>query len=134
MSVVYKVSDTFEVKIDSITVSMSPLDHKIKADMQSSVIAGKPMDAAVIALRHSIKGIKGLKNVDGSAYQLEFEADGSLKEEHIDDLLNIPESVSLNVIAIGLINGVPEGEFLDPESGQPMEGVKFIKKASSRKK
>ena len=134
MSVVYRVSDTFDLKIDSITVTISPLDYKIKADMQASVMAGKPMDAAVMALKHCIKGIKGLKSTDGKAYELEFEADGALKEDHIDDLLNIPESAKLSVIAVGLINGMPEGEFMDPETKVQMEGVEFVKRRASRKK
>lgn len=134
MSVVYRVSDTFDIKIGNTTFSMSPLNYKVKADMQANVIAGKPMDAAVLALRNSVKSVKGLKNPDGSEYELEFNADGSMKEECIDDLLNIPEANSLNVIAISLIHGMPQGEFIDPETGKPMEGVKFVKKGSSRKK
>lgn len=134
MSTVYRVSDTFDLKIDSVTVSISPLNYKIKADMQANVMAGKPMDAAALALRHSVKGINGLKLPDGSAYVLEFEADGSLKENCIDDLLNIPEASKLNVVAISLVNGMPEGEFLDPETGEKLDGVKFVKRPSSRKK
>ena len=134
MSVVYRVSDRFNVKIGNVTVTMSPLGYKIKADMQSYVIAGKPMDAAVVALKNSVKDIKGLKLPDGSEYQLEFDDAGVLKEECVDDLLNIPESEALNVIAIGLVNGMPQGEFIDPQTKKPMEGVKFVKKASSRKK
>jgi len=134
MSVVYRVSDTRELKIDSVTVTLRPLDYKIKADMQASVMAGKPMDAAVMALKHCIKGIKGLKLGDGKTYELEFETDGALKENHIDDLLNIPESAKLSVIAVGLINGMPEGEFMDPETGVQMEGVKFVKRTAPRKK
>ena len=134
MSVVYRVSDKIDVKIGSVTVSLSPLNYKVKADMQAYVIAGKPMDAAVIALKNSVKAIKGLKLSDGSDYELEFDGD-SINDNCIDDLLNIPESDKLNVIAISLINGVPQGEFLDPQTGEPMEGVKFVKqKASTRKK
>jgi len=134
MSVVYRVSDKIDIKIGSVTVSLSPLNYKVKADMQAYVMAGKPMDAAVLALKNGVKDIKGLKLSDGSDYPLEFE-DGIVKDSCIDDLLNIPESEQLNVIAIGLINGVPQGEFLDPSTGKPMEGVKFVtKKASTRKK
>lgn len=134
MSVVYRVSDTFDIKVDNVVFSVSPLNYKVKADMQSYVIAGKPMDAAVVALKNSVKGVSGLKLADGSNYELEFDADGSLKEQCIDDLLNIPEASKLNVIAISLINGMPQGEFIDPETRQPMEGVKFVKKASSSRK
>jgi hypothetical protein len=134
MSVVYRVNDTFDVKIGDVTFSISPLNYKVKADMQSYVIAGKVMDAAVTALKSSVKKVSGLKLPDGSEYELSFNDNGTLKDECIDDLLNLPEASKLNVIAIGLVNGMPEGEFLDPQSGLPLEGVKFIKKATSKKK
>jgi len=135
MSVVYRMNDKREVKVDGIVVSLSPLNYKVKADMQANVMAGKPMDAAVLALKHGVKEIKGLTLLDGSEYSLEFDADGALKDSCIDDLLNIPESSKLNVMAISLINGMPQGEFLDPESGKPMAGVKFVEqKKTSRKK
>lgn len=134
MSVVYRVNDTFELKVGKIVFSLSPLGYKVKADMQSSVLAGKPMDAAVKALKNSIKDVKGLKLPDGSDYELSFEPNGEVSDNCIDDLLNIPEAAKLNVIAISLINGMPQGEFVDAETGKPMEGVSFVKKASSRKK
>lgn len=134
MSVVYRISDTFDVKIGQVTFKISPLDYKTKADMQSKVISGKPMDAAVLALKNAVKDVSGLKLPDGSSYKLEMEENGSLSDNTINDLLNIPEAAQLNVVAISLIHGIPQGEFLDPETGKPMEGVKFIKKGSSRKK
>lgn len=134
MSTVYRITDKVDIKVDDIVVTISPLNYKIKADMQACVMAGKPMDAAVLALKNSIKGIKGLKLHDGSEYELEFESDGSLKEDCITDLLNIPESDKLNVIAISLINGMPQGEFLDPQTKKPMDGVKFVEKAKQQKK
>lgn len=134
MSVVYRVSDTFDIKIGSTVFSMSPLNYKVKADMQAYVLAGRPMDAAVVALKNSVKSVKGLKNPDGTEYELEFNDDGSMKEACVDDLLNIPEANNLNVIAISLINGMPEGDFVDAETGKPLSGVKFVKKAGSRKK
>jgi len=134
MSVVYRVSDTFDLKIGNVVFSISPLDYKVKADMQANVIAGKPMDAAVLALKNSVKSVSGLKTPDGSDYEIDFETDGSMSEDCINDLLNIPEASKLNVIAISLIHGMPQGEFLDPETGKPMDGVKFVKKATSRKK
>lgn len=134
MSVVYRVNDKFDIKIGEVVFSISPLNYKVKADMQSLVIAGKPMDAAVLALKNSVKSVSGLKLPNGSEYSLEFKDNGELEDACIDDLLNIPESSKLNVIAISLIHGMPQGEFLDPETNKPMEGVKFVKKASARKK
>lgn len=134
MSVIYRINDTFELKIGTLVVKLSPLDYKVKADMQANVLAGRPMDAAVLAIRHSIKGVSGLKLPDGSDYELEFNENNSLTENSVNDLLNIPEASKLNMVAISLIHGMPTGEFLDPETGKPLDGVKFVKKESSRKK
>jgi len=134
MSVVYRITDTFDVKIGKVTFKISPLNYKVKADMQALVISGKPMDAAVIAVKNSIKGVAGLSLPDGSAYALEFEDDGSLTDNSINDLMNIPEASQLNVVAITLIHGMPDGEFLDPQTGAPLDGVKMVKGKPARKK
>lgn len=135
MSVVYRTSDTFDIKVGNVVFKISPLDYKVKSDMQASVMAGKPMDAAVMALKHSVKDVEGLNLPDGSKYELEKDDSGLLTENGINDLLNIPEAAKLNIIAVSLIHGIPEGEFIDPDTGKPMDGVKFVKKGSpSRKK
>lgn len=135
MSVVYRIKDTFDVKIGDVVFKISPLDYKVKADMQANVLAGKPMSAAILALKHSVKSVEGLTLEDGSPYELSKDEDGSLDNDAINDLLNIPESAKLNVIAISLIHGMPQGEFVDPETGKPLDGVKFVSKGGkSRKK
>ena len=134
MSVVYRMSDRRQLKIDNIIVSIAPLNYKVKADMQSMVLSGKPMDASVLAIRNSIKGIEGLKLADGSKYEINFDDDGQLSMECVEDLLNIPEASKLNLIAISLVNGMPQKEFMDPESGKPLDGVKFVEKAKAEKK
>lgn len=134
VSTVYRITDTFDLKIDNVVVKLSPLNYKIKSDMQAYVISGKPMSAAVLALKHAIKGISGLQLSDGSEYSLEFDADGSLSENSVNDLLNIPESSKLNLVAISLIHGMPQGEFLDPQTGKQLDGVKFVKKETATRK
>lgn len=133
MSVVYRTSDIIDVKIGKMTISISPLNYKVKSDIQSMLINGKALDAAVLALRHGIKKISGLKLADGSDYKVNLQND-VLDESHIDDLLNIPEQSQLTIIALELVNGIPQKEFVDPQTGGTLEGVKIVKKASSRKK
>lgn len=136
MSVVYTVDDKIDLKIGSVVVTISPLNYKVKCDMQALVLAGKPMDCAVLGLRHSIKSIKGLTRSNGSDYKLKFDDAGVLEDACIDDLLNIPESDNLSTIAITLMRGIPQGEFIDPLDGNKLKGVSFVKeeKSTSRKK
>jgi hypothetical protein len=134
MSTVYTMSDKRQLKIDDVTITISPLDYKTKADMQACVIAGRPMDAAVLALKHSIKGVSGLKLEDGSGYSLPMDPDGTVSDAGINDLLNIPQSSRLSAVCISLIHGMPQGEFIDPETGKPIKGVKFVKRGAAGKK
>lgn len=133
MSIVYRINDVIDLKINDLIVSISPLNYKVKADMQSYIMAGKPMDAASVALKNAIKKIKGLCLPDGSEYELEFDASGCLSDSCISDLLNIPEATKLNIVAVSLINGIPQGEFIDAETGKPLEGVKFVKTKPNQK-
>jgi hypothetical protein len=134
MSTVYRTSDRIDIKIDSVVFTVSPMDYKTKADIQSNVIAGRIMDAAVVALKNSVKDVKGLKNYDGSQYSLEFDENKILTDECINDLLNISESDKLSLVAVSLTQGMPKDQFTD-DKGRPVEGVSIVKrKASSRKK
>lgn len=133
MSVVYKLTDTRDLKIDNIVVTIRPLDYKTKSDMQALIMSGKYLDSAILGLKHGVKDIKGLKNPDGTDYELSKSED-AIEESSINDILNIPEASKLNVVALALINGMPQKEFVDPETGKSLSGVSFVKEKSTRKK
>lgn len=134
MSVVYKVSDVINIQIDKTVFGISPLNYLVKVDMQNLIMQGKPMDAAILALKNCVKTVKGLKNQDGSDYVLEKDENGILTEATINDLLNIPEQTKLSTVAVSLIHGMPQGEFADPQTGENLEGVKFLDRKQTRKK
>lgn len=133
MSVVYRLTDRRRVKIDDIVVSIAPLDYKVKSDMQALILAGKAMDAAILGLKNGVKAIEGLSLADGSEYTIDVKSDG-VSDACINDLLNIPQSNSLNLIALSLLNGMPQKEFTDPETGKALEGVKFVEKPEPKKR
>lgn len=97
--------------------------------MQALILQGKPMDAAVLALKSSIKDVEGLEDMSGSDYELDF-VENELSDHCIDDLLNIAQGTTLNLVAIELLNGVPD-EFTDPNTGQKLAGVEFVKEEKS---
>ena len=134
MSVVYRLTDRRRLKIDDIEVVIAPLDYKVKADMQALIIQGRPMDAAILALKHGIKDVDGLTLSDGSKYELEKDDSGALSEQAINDLLNIPQSEKINLVSISLLHGMPQKQFTDPETGKSLAGVKFVEKPASKKK
>lgn len=134
MSTIYSITDKIEIKVDDLVVVISPLHYKVKSDIHSEIINGKTMDAAILALRHGIKEVRGLSRQDGSSYSVEFDPEGRLSDDCVNDLLNIPESSKLNLIAISMVNGIPKGDFIDPETKTPLEGVQFVKKTGRTRK
>lgn len=134
MSVVYRMGDSRQLKIDSITVTIQPLDYKVKSDMQSLIMDGRAMDAAILGIKNGIKEIKGLVLPDGSEYELGRDEKGILDDDTVNDLLNIPESAKINLVAIRLLDGMPQREFIDPQTGETLEGVSFVKEKTPRKK
>ena len=134
MARIYRTSDKISVKIDDITLKISPLNFEQKCEIQTQLLSGKPMDivrAARMALKFSVKEVAGIEEEDGSPYQLEFDND-ELSDHCIDDLLNLEQQEKISVLCTSLLHGVPK-ELIDPQTGKPMAGVK-IERGPSRKK
>ena len=132
MAIVYRKSDRVRIKIDDLEVSLSPLSYHEKSEVSRLMMDGKIGTAAVEAIKLAVKDIKGLKLSDGSVYELKFEND-KLSEETLDDLMNLEHSKKLVLVCLNLLSTVPE-EFIDTESGKPLEGVSIIKEKKPRKK
>lgn len=132
---IYKTTDKIPVKIDSITVKISPLTFEQKSEVQGLILEQNPLSivkAARLCIKSSVKEIDGVENEDGSAYQLQFEENGALTDQCVDDLLNIDQDDKLSLVCTSLLNGIPR-DFIDPQTGQKIEGIS-IQKASPRKK
>jgi hypothetical protein len=133
MSVIYSMDDTRDVKVDDVVFTLRPLDYLKKSQMETAISQGNFMDAAVVALKSGIKDVKGLKRPDGTEYKLEFDESDMLTDRSINDLLNIPQNSKLSVIAFSMLNGISQSEFVDPQTGEPLEGVKFVEKPKAKK-
>lgn len=137
MSILYRTSDRIDVKVDDLEVVISPLSFAQKTVIQNSVLeqtAEGATKGAALAIKYSVKGIRGIKTMDGKDYEVEFDSDGNLTDECLDDLLNISHSQKIMIMSLNLINGVPK-EFVNPETNEKLEGVSFLgKKRQSRRK
>lgn len=131
MARIYKMTDKIPVKIHDLTVEISPLNYETKSICQNLILNGRHMDAAIEALRASIKSVSGLENADGSEYQLDL-VEGKISEACLDELLNVQGSDEMQLIAISLLQGIPK-EFVDPATGKPLQGVSFVKDPSAKK-
>lgn len=132
---IYKTSDRITIAIDDIKLVVSPLTYETKCDIQANLLTGDAMGivkAAKLAIQHGVKDIKGVEHADGSEYELQFE-NGVLTEECIDDLLNIDQDSKLSFVCTKLLDGIPK-EFIDPQTGKKMEGIKIERPAVRGKK
>ena len=137
MTKLYRTTDKITIKVDQLTIKISPLSKRQKMSLQNDMIKASNgdldagMEAISNAIRYSLKDIKGVTVEDEEGndvpYMLEFGDDNYLTDECVDDLLNLPESQKINGICSGLIAGPPSGQIVDGE-GKPLEGVKIITK------
>jgi len=138
MAKIYRTTDRISLKVDDLTITVSPLSiHQKTAveELASNGGSSSAIKAAVCAMKFAIKSVSGLEGPDGSPYQLEFDTDGTLADSVVDDLFNTKTSFKLMSICLNLINSIPD-EFYDPNTGKRLEGVEFIadKEKPSRKK
>lgn len=131
MQRIYRATQKIEVKIDDISVFVSPLTLIQKQEIQGYLVkAGEgdteaSMKLVVTAMKYALKDVRGLVDVDDDGkefpYQLQF-VDGILADSCIDDLLNIPCSAKITMLCSTLMAGVPD-KILDPTTGLPVEGI-----------
>jgi hypothetical protein len=133
MAKIYRRTDRIKIKIDDVTVTVSPLSSHEKAEIQSEMIKFVKGDVKAgqhgicLSLKYAVKDIEGIEDSNGSNYSLKFE-NGYLSDECVDDLLNMEITGKLSQVCASLSNGVPT-EFRDRE-GNNLAGVEFVKAAS----
>lgn len=132
---IYRTTDRIPVKIDDIVIEIAPLSFEVKSNIQANLINGDTLGivkAAKLAIQHGVKNVKGVENADGSEYSLDFEND-CLTEQCVDDLLNIDQDNKISFVCTKLLEGIPK-EFVDPQTGKKIEGIKIERQVGSRKK
>ena len=135
MTKIYRTSDVIRLKVDGLKIGVSPLTFDQKMEVQAEILKGDAQSAmrgAALAVKFALKELQGLKTSDNKDYALERE-DNKLTDECWDDLCNISEGSKLTLVCLNLINGVPK-DFVDPNTGEKLEGVSLVRQESSRKK
>lgn len=131
MAIIYKKQDRLRVRIEDIIVELSPLTFQEKNIIKKHILSGDLDNAAVTAVKMCLKQVTGLKNVDGSDYELSFNGE-ELTDETIDDLLNLNCREKIVLTSLNLVGGVPS-VFIDEESGNPIEGVEILQDQPEKK-
>lgn len=138
MAKIYRRSDKLKIKIDDITIEVSPLSVDQKSEIQELMVKGRVKgdvkavnQGLTLILKYGLKGISGVETQDGTAYVLKFE-DGKLDDECISDLMNMEVSEKIALVCTTLVNKIPK-EFTDT-NGNKLEGVEFVKESSEEKK
>lgn len=137
MARIYRTTDRIPVKVDDVTVLISPLTFEQKSEVQEAMMgfANGDVKAAtrgvVLSIKYALKGIEGVEDADGKPYELSLE-NGCLTDEAVSDMLNLHCTEKLAIVCSSLLNGVPTG-FKDND-GNPIKGVEFVKKAKPGKK
>lgn len=138
MATIYRTSDRINYKIDDIEITIRPLSYGEKMSLNQDMVKAaqgdltKAMDTVVSSVKLALKDVRGLKNIDGSDYTLQFDESGNVSQESIDDLLNLPHSNKLTAVCSALLNSVPT-QILDPNTGLPIEGIEMVVQKKSKK-
>lgn len=137
MARIYRISERIPLRVGDLEIQISPLALDQKAEISDVVGDGmstaKLLRGSALALKYCVKSVSGLEDGEG-AYSLEFQEDGNLSDDAVNELFNMQGNDKLTAICLSLLNGIPE-EFMDPLTGEPLKGVEFIvEKEAPRKK
>ena len=126
MAKIYRTTDRIEIKIGETVVKIAPLGYQAKQMISQKMVNAQKVgdltginDAVTLAMRHCVKSISGLTDMNDEPYQLEFE-NQILSDKCTEELLNMEYTSELLKVATQFINGVPK--VLD------IKGVEFVEK------
>ena len=71
------------------------------------------MRAGILAIRYSLKEVKGLKDYNDDLIELKFDDDGRLDLDCVDLIINCTLSQDLIAVASALIQGAPAIDLVD---------------------
>lgn len=134
MTILYRTTDRIEIKIQDITLFVSPLSHHAKMTLlqkSGTVKSEDPrgmLEFAAEMIRLCVKDVRGVSLVDGSEWRPDF-SEGKLTDESLGELLSLPMSAQIMQVAGAFMQGIPAtNQVIDPSSGLPIEGVEVIQK------
>ena len=140
MAKLFRLTDRITVKIaNDFTLQLSPLSFDKKIEIQTLVSEGMKGDQFKIlegtrkAIKYCVKGVSGIEDTDGNEYVLEFDDDGTLSDDDVENLLNLSYSNHIAQVCSIMSSGVPAGDFVGVD-GNPIEGVKRVMPARKKGK
>lgn len=129
---VYSTDDIIDIQVEGLTISVSPLTYKQKNEIQNLFLNREAVEGAVRAMKYAIKDVRGLKTRDGQEFKVKRK-NGQLDDKSVDVLLNVPVGTKINLVCVSLLNGIPD-QFLNPETGEPLDGVSYVKTGETSEK
>jgi hypothetical protein len=129
---ILQTRERVRVKIGDIALILAPLKHaqKIELSKATTVKDGETVadlnQMLSLAVRHSVKGVEGVKSRSGEDIKLEFDLNGSLSDDSHTDMMVVVTGAKIFMDSILKVaaNRVPEDKTLTNETtGEKIEGV-----------
>lgn len=136
---ILKNTDRVSVKIDTVTLKLSPLTFQQKSEVQGFMMEATKgntqagLEGARLAVKYSVKDMLGVTDIDGEKYNLELGEDGCLTDECCADLTNSEMSEKLMITCCSIMTGMKQ-EIMDPITKKKLEGVTVLKNSKRVKK
>jgi len=135
---IYRTTDRISVKIDDVTIKLAPLTLLQKSEIQTYLAEASKgkgqsgLQGAMLAVKYSLKDIKGVEDQDGNPYELKFDGD-VLADECVEELLNSEISDKMMITCSTLAVSIRD-TIINPITNKPLEGVKILKNAKRGQK
>ena len=135
---ILRTTDRITVKIDDVTLKLAPMNFEQKSEVQGLMMEASKGNTqagivgAKLAVKYSVKDMKGIETVDGDEYSLNFEND-ILTEECVNDLINSEMNERLMITCCSLLQGIKQ-DIINPVTQKPLEGVTLLKNVKRAKK
>lgn len=136
-----RLEDKFKIKLGEIELTVSPLSGRQKIEMTSLIRQGEGgkffIDKAAqehYLVKHSVKGVHGLKDLDDKDYELVF-ADKCLTDECAEELLGFLVNTMFTYANTQAMDGI-FGDVVNPFTGKKVEGVsveRLVKEGEEKK-
>lgn len=124
------MKDRIPVKIGDVIFKLAPMSAEHKREILGcySMDGGENLfdhtKATLLSIKYSLKGVKGLTDVEGNDYKLDFEND-HLTEDCISELLSLEMSDKLIQACFAFLNGVQK-VIKDPRTGKKIAGIEVL--------
>lgn len=129
-----RLGSKFKVTIQDAIFTVEPLSYEKKAEMGNftRILAGKEIvDTRKVAhfmIKHSVKAIEGVYDLDNEKYELEFDGD-CLSDNCASEIGLMLISAELQLACMSVASGNYEN-VINPVNGEVLEGIKieYVKK------